>query len=131
MMMPTQFTSNPSERVDMQKLGTVVENAVRSISAKTSLAENEVLDILEKVRVTMVGELRRAVEILEARGMIQAVDESRLSAAIEEAIEEISNATDLNTDEITEVFTKEEGASLEHIVFRLRARSVLDRANHV
>ena len=131
MMLTTQTISDPTERIDVQKLGEVVEDAILLISAKTGLDEEHVLDILEKVRVPMVGELKNTLEILEARGMIQPLDKDRMCAAIKSAISSIAHATDLSTAEITEVFCKQDGASLEHIIFRLRARSILNRSNHV
>lgn len=131
MAQTTPYEGTPRERIDMQKLGGVVSNAVTSISTKTGLPENEVLDIMEKVRVEMVGDLKGAILTLESNGAIPNVNADKLSMAMEEAIETIADATDLDTDEITEVFTKEEGASLDHIIFRLRERSRVDRSNQV
>jgi hypothetical protein len=131
MVLTTQFDVSPSEKMDMEKLATVINEAITAISSKTSLPENEVLDILEKVRVDMVGNLKKAIQALEERGEIPNVDPGRLGMAIEEAIEAISAATDLNTDEITEVLTWVEGASFDHIVYSLRTRSRIGRSDHV
>jgi uncharacterized hydantoinase/oxoprolinase family protein len=132
-MMPTpQFTvtaAGPDKR-DIEKLGNVIKEAVMSISNASSLSADEVLDLLEKVHVEMVRELQGRVESLEDRGEIRRVDPVTLSNAIEEAIEVIATATDLDTEEITDIFTAEPGASVDNIVHRLRAKSTHNRFWH-
>ena len=131
MVLTMQFDVPASERMDMEKLAMVVNDGITSISGKTGLPENEVLDLLEKVRVEMVGDLKKAIIALEERGAIPNLDPGLLGMALEEAIGAIVEATDLNTNEVTEVLTTQEGASFDRIVFHLRSRSCIGRANHV
>ena len=131
MVLTTQFNATPSERMDMEKLAGVVNDAITAVSRKTRLPEHEVLDILEKVRVNMVGDLKHAIQTLEDAGEIPHVDPEQLSMALEAVIGSIAEATDLNTDEITEVLTMQQGATFDNVVFHLRTRSRIGRSNHV
>ena len=117
------------DKVNVEKLRKVVNDAVMAISSTTSLPASEVLDILENIRVETVGKLREAIETLGSQRQTLSVDKDKLSKAIEKAIESIADATGLDTDEITMIFTKENDASVNNIVLRLRAQSKHDRAN--
>ena len=131
MVLTQKFNVTASERMDMEKLAGVLNDAITAISGKTGLPENDVLDILEKVRVARVGDLRHAVRSLEDQGAIPAVDPGLLGMALEEAILAIADATDLSTDEITDVLTMERGATFDHVIMHLRTRSCVGRSNHV
>lgn len=117
------------DRVDVEKLARVVNEAVAAIAVSTNLPASEVLDILESIHVEMVGELETT---LMAMGEKRAgkVDVAKMSRAIEKAIASISHATDLDTDEITTVFSKKPGASVEDVVSRLHEKSRADRGNY-
>lgn len=118
------------DRMDVEKLVRVVNEAVATIATSTSLPANEVLEILESIHVEMVGELTMALKAMGNTRTERAVDTEKLSRAIEKAIAMISNATDLDTDEITTIFSTKPGASVEDVVYRLHEQSRIDRANY-
>lgn len=115
------------DKVDVEKLVRVVNEAVTAISVSTSLSADEVLEILESINVEMVRELEPALMALGKTG--KTIDAAKLSRAIGKAIASISWATDLHTDEITTIFSKQPGASVEDVVDRLHAQSRKDRAD--
>ena len=117
------------EKSNFGKLARTVNEAIQAVSTKTSLPVNQVLEILGHVRVEMVGEIREVVDSLgNDMDAVKHTDAAILSSAIEDAIESISNATDLDTDEITWIFTKRPGAGVEDIVSRLYAKSKSSRS---
>lgn len=132
MMQTSQFTVTATgpDKQNIEKLGAVVNEAITSISVASDLSTMEVLNLLEKVHVEMVSELKGAVETLEDRGELKRVDPEKLSKAIEKAIDAISNATDLDTDQITEIFAAQPDASVDNIVHRLRVKGAANRFWH-
>ena len=54
---------------------------------------------------------------------------AQLKQATQDALKKISTATDLDTEEITDIFTEKKAASLGDIVIRLHERSKSDRRN--
>ena len=101
------------------------------MATSTNLRPNEVLSILENIQVKMVGELRDAVEEIEDIDIVESnrVDPEKLSWEIERVIEAISFATDLNTEEITTIFSNKPGASVADVSYRLHKQSAHDRAS--
>lgn len=130
MMQTTQLDGDELafEKANLGKLDKVVNDAITAISTKTSLPVSEVREIMGNVRVELVGEIRGVIDTLGNLNAVKHADAAKLSSAIEDAIESIANATDLDTDEITEIFTKEAGASVEDVVSRLYAKSKADRS---
>lgn len=116
------------EKANLGKLDRVVNDAITAISTKTGLSVNEAREIMANLRVEMVGEIRGVIDTLGNLNAVKHADAAKLSGAIEDAIESIANATDLVTDEITEIFTQEAGASIEDVVSRLYAKSKADRS---
>ena len=114
-------------RVDIERLEQFLNETVSEMAASTNLKPEEALEILENVHVEMVGELREAVETVGNVKNMKLVDTEKLSQEIEKAIAAISNATDLDTDEITTIFSKNPGASLADISYKLHEKSKLDR----
>ena len=120
------FTAeDPMERVDISKLQDVFRESLMDVSASTNLEMLEIVEILENIRVEKVGEIRKAVENLGKHG--EKVEP--LSMGLEKVIEATSVATDLNTDEITEILTEKSDASVEDLVLRLHEKSKHDRYN--
>lgn len=120
------FTAeDPMERVDISKLQDVFRESLMDVSASTNLEMLEIVEILENIRVEKVGEIRKAVENLGKHG--EKVEP--LSMGLEKVIEATSVATDLNTDEITEILTEKSDASVEDLVLRLHEKSKHDRFN--
>jgi len=100
------------------------------MAASTSLQPSEALDILENIHVEMVGGIRDAIYALENdKESVRRVDPEKLSWEIEKAIGAISVATDLDTDEITTIFSDKPGASLADVSYRLHVQSAHDRAS--
>lgn len=118
-------TEDNMEEVDISKLQDVFKESLMDVSASTDLGMLEIVEILEKIRVEKVGEIRKAVENL---GKYDEKVEP-LSMGLEKVIEATSVATDLNTDEITEILTEKSDASVEDLVLRLHEKSKHDRYN--
>jgi hypothetical protein len=117
------------EKMDVERLEKFVGETVMTMAASTCIRPEEVLDILESIRVEMVGELKGAVETLgKDREAVKRMDSAKLCWEIEKAIEAISVATDLDTDEITTIFSSKPGANLADVAFRLHAQSAQNRA---
>lgn len=116
------------EKMDIKKLNQFVDQTISTMAVSTNLQPSEALDILENIQIEMVGELRDAVEALgNVKEAAKRVDPEKLSWEIEKAIEAISVATDLDTDEITTIFSMKPGASLADVSFRLHKQSAHDR----
>ncbi|MBI3903028.1 MAG: hypothetical protein HY306_08855 [Nitrosomonadales bacterium] len=112
------------KEMDIARLEEFVNGTVQAMAVSTSLKAEEVLDILENIQVEMVGELRVAVEVLDNTKVLTRVDSRKLAQEIEKTIEAISNATALDTDEITEIFSDKPGASLADVTLRLHQKSL-------
>lgn len=130
-MMTTQQSERMAfERMDIENLEKFVNTTVSTMAASANLQLSEALDILENIQVEMVGELRDAIEVLgNNKVAAKRVDPAKLSWEIEKAIEAISVATDLNTDEITTIFSSRPGASLADVSYRLHQQSAHDRVS--
>ena len=130
-MMTTQQSERMAfEKVEIEKLEKFVNETVSTMAASTNLEPSEALDILENIQVEMVGELRSVVNVLgNAKEAAKRVDPAKLSWEIEKAIEAISVATDLDTDEITTIFSMNPGASLADVSYRLHRQSAHDRVS--
>jgi uncharacterized protein YidB (DUF937 family) len=132
----TQFHASPEvlaemERVDMEKLGNIVQGAVSSVSYQTGMTENEVMSLVCKLRVEMVGEIKGVLDNLAARGELSYPDTAKLGRILEGAIRSIADATDLDTAEITEILSREPWTSVDIVVKPLRIRSRIDRSDQV
>ncbi len=126
------YTASPTvlaaiEQQDVEKLEMVIRQAISSIGSSCGLSESEVMDVLGNVRVSMSSELKSAVESLQKQGIIKPVDSSILSRALEQGYRMVAQATDLNTDELTDMFTRLKGANMDKIVARIHTKSRLDR----
>jgi len=92
-----------AEQEDMEKLSKVVEKAFAAIADATGLSEKEVFHAVEEIHG------------------------AALTKAILEAVKEISLATDLNTQQIIDIFTAKKDTHLNDIVNRLHERSQANR----
>ncbi len=129
-----QYYASPAvlaemERQDLDKLSNIVKEAMSSICSKTGLEQSEVLSIFGKARVERVDQLKGALDALETSGEMVRTDTAMLAREMEHAIAVIAEATQLDTDEISDVFSRERGSSLEIVIKRLRSRSKRDRAD--
>ena len=132
----TQFHASPEilakmERTDTDKLCNIVKDAISSASYSCGISEDALVQILGKLQVEMVGQMKGYLESLMMRGEIDRMDAKNLSKALETAIRSIADATDLDTSEICEIFVREKFSNLDVIVESLRARSRMDRADQV
>lgn len=131
-MMQAQMSSHSSyfsqareadEQIDLEKLRVVLDEATERIATGAGFSKTEALEILEKVRVEMIGEIKRALEALDNGAIVKQTDEARLVKAVGQAIASICNATNLDTDEVTSILTEEVGAPMDTLVHRLRAKT--------
>lgn len=128
MMTNPQSEREAFEKMDVERLEQFLNETVTAMATATNLKPNEALDILEHVHVGMVGELSSTVKALcEEMETAKRVDSDKLSWSIEKAIEAISTATDLDTDDITSIFCKEPGASIADVSGRLHKESAYQR----
>lgn len=121
-----QENLNVLERINVEKLGMIVNGSIKAVSVMNNITRNDVLGILGKIHVTTICGVQKAVENLEG---IESVDVIRLAVGIEETIKSISDMTNLNAGEITEIFTKKDGAPVEDIVSKLYAKSKAVRSS--
>jgi len=132
MMTEEQFERMTFEKLAIEKLEEYIKKIVSRLAAETWLDPDEALAILENIHVEMLSELKSAVETFEDDAnnqTIRRIGSLKLSWEIEKAIEAISNATDLNTEEITTIFSDKPGSTLADIAFRLHKQSAHDRAS--
>lgn len=123
-MSTTSQTQKFYEQMDAEHFRDFMRDQVSAMASSVSLSQQEALEILKNIRVEMVGELRVAVKQLEGqRKGYHQVDSEKLSAEIQKLIAAVSEATSLDTQEITDVFTKQPGASLEDLSSRMHERS--------
>lgn len=115
------------DRIYIEKLGMTVNGSIKAVSIINSLTKADVVGILEKIHVTTIGDVQKAVENLEG---IEDIDVIRLTVGIEETLKAISDITNLDIGEITEIITKKNGAPVEDIVNRLHTKSKAACSNH-
>lgn len=111
------------ERSDMSKLQDVMEESILAVAEKNHLEAREVIDLLEKLKVNRVAKIRAAIDQMGSR------DAGALSSGLEKVIHAIAIATDLDTDEITDILTARSDASLEELAWKLREKSRSNRWN--
>jgi sugar phosphate isomerase/epimerase len=98
------------------------------MASSSNLELKEALDILENIHVEMIRELNSEVSaIVNHSETGKYINPLTLAMEIEKAIKAISFATDLNTEEITTIFSLRPGASLEDVSYRLHRQSAHDR----
>jgi len=112
-------------KMDIEKLGMIVNESIKAFSITTHLAQNEVVEILGKIDVEMLDEVQAAVDNLKG---IDGIDTVRIAVAVEETIKAIAATTNLDTDEISAILTERNGASVEDIVRRLHEKSRVPRS---
>lgn len=113
------------EKADVTKLHDVIHESIMSVSEATHLHMDEIVSLLEKLRVDRVGQIENAIKAL---GKYDTLSEP-LSSGLEGVIHTISIATDLDTEEITEVLTERSDADFDELVARLREKSRNHRWN--
>jgi hypothetical protein len=114
------------EKMDVEKLGMIVNESIKAFSITTHLAQNEVVEILGKIDVEVLNEVQAAVENLKG---IEGIDTVRIAVAVEETIKAIAATTNLDTEEISKILTARHGATVEDIVHRLYEKSRVIRSH--
>ena len=107
-------------KMDIDRLGMIVNESIKAFSITTHLAQNEVVEILGKINIDVLDEVQAAVENLKG---IEGVDTVRITVAVEETIKAIAATTNLDTDAISKILTERHGATVEDIVHRLHEKS--------
>jgi len=116
------------EQMDIERLEKFVNEIVSKMASSSQLELREALDILENIHVHMIRELNSEVKaIVNMSEASKYMNPATLALEIEKAIKAISFATDLNTEEITTIFSLKPGASLEDVSYRLHRQSAHDR----
>jgi len=107
-------------KMDIEKLGMIVNESIKAFSITTHLAQNEVVEILGKINVEVLDEVQAVVEKLKG---IEGIDTVRIAVAVEETIKAIAATTSLDTDAISKILTERIGATVDDIVHRLHEKS--------
>ena len=99
---------------DIEKLSKIVEVSFKAIASATGLSEKEVLHAIENTHVDMLKDVLKDV-----------INVDVLKEGIREAIKNIALATDLDTEQITDIFSAKKGTNLKDIVSRLYDLSLI------
>lgn len=117
---PVKGTKNAAElaadQVDIEKLTKIVAEAFGAIANATGLSENEVLHVIEDTHVEMLKDVLK-----------DGINVDVLKEGIQEAIKNISLATGLDTEQISDIFTAKKNTNLKDIVSRLHDSSQVNR----
>lgn len=118
------------EQMDIERLEKFVNETLSNMASSSKLELREALDILENIHVKMIWELNSEVNaIVNNSEASKYINPAKLASEIEKVIKTISFATDLNTEEITTIFSSKPGASLEDVSYRLHKQSAHDRVS--
>lgn len=113
------------EQDDINKLTKIVEDAFGAIANATGLSDKEVLDVMEDLHIEMLGDVLK--EGIHADKLKKGVDMEALEEGIQDAIKVISLATDLDTQQISDVFTEKKNTSINDLAKRLHDSSLSNR----
>lgn len=105
------------EQEDREKLRKIVARAFGAIANATGLSDKDVLHTIEDVHVEMLKDVLK-----------DDIKADVLRGGIQDAIKEISLATGLETQQISDIFTEKKDTSLSDIVNRLYERGQESRA---
>ncbi len=124
------FDPANSELLDkkLDKVHKFVGDTVETMAQSLSVSPDEALEILIKVHVAMMGDLKKTVNSFTDEKLFHRVDRDKMCSEIEDVIKAISDATALDTEEITDIFAKNLDANLADISYRLHLRSLINRS---
>ena len=106
-----------AEQEDIEKLGKIVTNAFGKIASATGLSDQEVLNAIEDTHAEMLKDVLK-----------DGTKVAGLKEGIQDAIKVISLATDLDTAQISEVFSAKKDARVDDIVGRLYESGQVNRS---
>ena len=112
----------------LERLEKFVDETVLGMADSLGLSSDEALKVLIAVHAEMIGDLREAVEAYRDDRLLRSVGPDKLCNEIEKAIRAISEATALDTAEITEIFSKNPHATTGDLSYHLHRRSLIDRS---
>ncbi len=98
-----------AEQVDIDKLSKYVKQVFEEIENATGLTEKDVLHVVEGIHVKMAKDVPE--------------DNMALKKAIQEAIKKISLATNLDTEQITRVFSERKNTNLNDLISRIHVKT--------
>ena len=117
---PIRGTKTATERVadqdDIKKLSKIVKEAFGAIAKAAGISEKEVLHVIGGIHVDMLKNVLK-----------EDIHADVLKESIQEAIKSISLATDLDTEQITDIFSAKRDANLNDIVIQLHDRMQVNR----
>jgi hypothetical protein len=105
------------EPEDIKKLTKLVAGAFGAIAKATGLSDKEVLHVIEDTHVEMLKDVLK-----------DGVNVDDLKKGIQDAIKLISLATDLDTEQISDIFTAKKNTDINDIVSRLYVEGQTNRA---
>jgi len=100
-------TERAADQDDINKLSKIVEQAFGAIAKAEGISEKEVLHVIGDIHVDMLKDVPKE--------------------SIQEAIKSISLATDLNTEQISDIFSAKRDSNLNDIVIQLHDRMQVSR----
>jgi hypothetical protein len=109
--------SAAAEQDDIEKLSKIVAGSFEAIASATGLSDKEVLHVIEDTHAEMQKDVLK-----------DDVNVDELKKGIQEAIKNISLATALSTEQITDIFTAKRDTNLKDLVSRLHDSSQVNRA---
>lgn len=114
------------EQEDREKLSKIVARAFGAIANATGLSDKDVLHTIEDVHVEMLKDVLK--DDIKADVLKDDIKADVLKGGIQDAIKDISLATGLETQQISDIFTEKKDANLSDIVNRLYERGQDSRA---
>lgn len=106
-----------AEQDDIEKLTKIVVKAFGAIASATGLSDKEVLHVIENLHVDMLKDVLK--EGTQVNG---------LKEGIQEAIKVISLATDLDTAQISEIFSAKKDTNISDLANRLYKSGQVNRS---
>lgn len=106
-----------AEQDDIEKLIKIVVRAFGAIANATGLSDKEVLHAIEDTHVDMLKDVLK-----------DGIQVNGLKEGIQEAIKVISLATDLDTAQISEIFSAKKDTNINDIVNRLYKSGQVNRS---
>ncbi len=106
-----------SEQIDIDKLSKYVKQVFGELANAAGLSVKEVLHVVENIHVELVKDVPE--------------DNIAIKKAIQEAIKKISLAVNLDTEQITHVFSEKKNTNLDDIISRLHVTSQNKRGSFV
>lgn len=109
-------TEEAADQDDIKKLRKIVKEAFDAIANAAGISEKEVLHVIGGIHVDMLKDVLK-----------EDIHADVLKEPIQEAIKSISLATDLATEQISDIFSAKKDPNLDDIVIELHDRMQVNR----